>query len=414
MTAHSKIREAQRTNRIHPGQIKSFTDAGRYADGGGLYLFVRPGGSASWVFRYSNANKGGRVAGGNKVSEIGLGSAQSVSLVRARKLREQFRDLIAAGKDPVLEKKKTRQIAAAQSENLFGPFADKFLEDLLAKFKNEKHRQQWKTTFEVHCAPIRNKSISEIVVADIEALLAPLWKSVPETAGRIRGRIERVFSRAIARGLYDKVNPAGLKIHQAILGTPIAKLKKTRSHPAIPYADMPAFMQKLRALNSISALALEFLILTNARTSEVLLGTTEEMDRDQKLWTVPAERMKAEKAHTVPLAPRALKILATMDRLRDDDTELLFPNDDTNESLCKDALRQCLKGLAGYKEFTVHGCRSTFDDWANDCTTFDADTIEFSLAHGVKNKTRRAYRRTTSVEKRRALLLAWENYLAGR
>lgn len=401
-------------NRLSPGKLKSLTAPGRYADGGGLYLLVRSTGARSWTFKFSNPHKGKRDgAFGNRVTELGLGSFATVSLARARKLADEKRKVVEAGRDPVTEKAKERRAFESQDGNLFGPFADQMLADISSGFKNEKHKEQWRTTFTAYCAPIRAMRMPDIGVDDISGLLAPFWKATPETASRIRGRIERVFTRAIALGKFpgDRENPASLKIHQAILVTPIAKLKKTRSHPAIPYADMPGFMVKLRKLDSLSARALEFLILTIARTSEVIEATAPEIDADGKLWTIPGERMKAGKEHIVPLVPRALKILKETAPLRDSDSDLIFPNLDSGETLSTNALLQCLKGITGCAGYTVHGMRSAFTDWANDETDHDSDSIEFSLAHVVKSKTRRAYRRATSIEKRRALLIDWEKFL---
>lgn len=331
-------------NRLSPGKLKSFTAPGRYADGGGLYLLVRPTGARSWTFKFSNPHKGKRQgAFGNKTTELGLGSCATVSLARARKLADEKRKIVEAGRDPVTEKAKERRALESQDDNLFGLFADQMLADISPGFKNEKHREQWRTTFTTHCAPIRKMRMPDISVDDIAGLLAPFWKATPETASRIRGRIERVFTRAIALGKFpgDRENPASLKIHQAILVTPIAKLKKTKSHPAMPYADVPAFMVKLRKLDSISARALEFVILTVARTNEVIEATAPEIDTDEKLWTVPAERMKAGKEHIVPLVPRALKILKEVAPLRDPDSDLIFPNVDSGETLSTNALLQC-------------------------------------------------------------------------
>lgn len=418
---------------------KSITEPGRYGYGNGLYLNVSKSGSRSWLFLYRSKEKGPLVISrrgrskpkhGNRVVQMGLGSAESMgqrglTLPGATARVEQLREMLAKGVDPLAQKRaKTVRLSN------FGSYADAFFARIKDNFENEKHREQWERTLQFHCKPIRSKPIGSVTIQDIRALLAPLWKSVPETASRVRGRLDRIFNSAVAEGLYEGVNPASLQIHQAILGQPIADLKDAQHHAAIPYKEMPDFMKRLRGLGSVSALALEYLILTIARTGEVreaqwgfmvnphtgkFLNHPDkefEIDRKTKLWTVPTWRMKARKTHMVPLVPRALEILDKVEGLRDvkNPHAYIFPGGKKDHPLSDAAMSELLKGIR--PGITVHGFRSAFSDWVGDCTNFDAETREFCLAHHVNDKTEAAYRRSTSVEKRRAVLTAWAKFLA--
>jgi integrase len=406
---------------IHQSKFKSLSEPGRHSDGNGLYLSIGKSGARSWLFQYRSREKGRRIVdalgnrrehAGNRVVQLGLGPAEGngkpgLSLSQARHKAKAMRDLIDEGGDPLKQKREHQSEVEKVNANLFGPFADAFYERISPQFKNQKHKDQWKTTVEIHCASLRPKPIAEVDIDMVRNLLAPLWKTTPETASRIRGRIERIFNAAIAEG-FRKDNPASLAIHQAILGVPIAKLKASKHFAALPYKQMPAFMSKLRKLDSVSALALEYLILTVTRTGETIGGAWPEIDTDEKVWAVPGDRMKAGREHIVPLVPRALAILKRVAPLRDKDSNYIFPGEDGGP-LSNMALLECVRGL--HPGVTVHGFRSTFTDWAHDTTDFADDVIEASLAHTIKNKTKAAYRRATAIAKRRELLAAWQTYL---
>lgn len=390
--------------------LKNITAPGRYAFGDGLYLSVSQSNTRSWLFQYRSSAKGAgsKRKVGNRVVQMGLGTAESLgrrgkSLRAARAEVEHLRKLIAKGEDPLLKKQREQRPA---SDIKFGEYADGFFDRIKDSFENEKHREQWQRSLKVHCKPLRKKPVAHVTVEDVRAVLAPLWVSIPETASRVRGRLDRIFNSAKAEGIYPHDNPAALAIHQAILGRSIASMKLTKHHPAIPYKEAPAFMKRLRALGSVSALALEFLILTVARTSEVTGAKPDEIDRSENIWTVPASRMKARRRHYVPLIPRAIKIL---DKVTELPGNYIFPGAKDGESLSNMAMAELLKGL--HPGVTVHGMRSAFRDWAGDCTDFDGETIEFCLAHNIDDKTEAAYRRGTAVEKRRKLLAEWSAYL---
>jgi integrase len=398
--------------------LKSVPDRpGRYAFGDGLYLSVSRAKTRSWLFQYRSKAKGAATSAGragNKEVQMGLGPARSLgrsgkSLDAVRSEVVKLREMIARGDDPLTARRETKP------KNIsFGEYADDFVREIEKHFKNQKHRDQWWKTVEDHCRPIRAKRMSKIGFDDIKGLLAPLWRDVPETASRVRGRIERIFNKAKADNVYFGDNPAGLALHQASLVVPIAHLKDQQHHAAVNWREMPDLMKEIRANTSVSARALEFLILTAARTGEVIgLPKGAEVDRDKELWTVPAGRMKAEQEHIVPLVPRALEILDEMAELPGD--KFAFPGAKDGKPLSNMAMLELLRGLR--PGMTVHGMRSSFSDWAYNAhnkkgeSLFSGDDIEFCLAHKISEKTKAAYRRETAVEKRRHILKAWVAFL---
>ena len=274
-------------------------------------------------------------------------------------------------------------------------------------FRNEKHRAQWAMTLTTYAAPLRSMKLDDIATADVLAVLQPLWQTKAETASRLRGRIERVLDAAKAKGLRSGENPARWRGHlDALLP---ARHRLTRGHhAAMPYDDVPAFIGRLRASESVSALALEFAILTASRTGEVLGARWDEIDLDAKLWTVPAARMKAGREHRVPLTARALAILQTVEKVRTG--EHVFPGQRRGKPLSVMALAMVLRRLK-LENVTVHGFRSAFRDWCGEATAFPRDVAEAALAHTVGDMTERAYRRGDALEKRRKLMAAWAAFI---
>jgi integrase len=368
---------------------KRLKKRGRYHDGGGLYLNVPRVGDGFWCFRYQIAGRG---------RQIGLGPVHSVSLAQARNRALEARQTLLDGKDPIAIKHAAAQ--AARLEQLrtvtFAQAAEQFLAtDAIQRLANDKHRKQWRSTIALAGKTIGSLPLAEIDSAIVLKTLLPVWQRTPETGSRLRGRLERVFAWALAHKLYAGTNPAALDV----LRDALPAKPKQKHHRALPYAALPAFMVDLRMRNSVSAKALELVILTATRTSEVIGARWSEIDLDARVWTIPAERMKAKREHRVPLSDRAVEILRTLSQKGD----RVFP-------LSNMAMLELLRGMAG-NGFTVHGFRSAFSDWARDRTAYARDVIEMALAHTIKDKSERAYRRGDALEKRAKLMQAWCNYL---
>jgi integrase len=386
--------------------IAAITAPGRYTDGGGLSLQVSETGARSWLYRYRRPD--------GREGWLGLGSLADVSLAQARELAADARRLKAEGKDPVAEKRSTGVVAAEDAPPAvptFGEFADAYVQEIEDGFSNSKHRAQWKMTLgDTYCASIRDKAIDEISTDDVVAILRPIWFTKNETASRIRGRIEQVLNAAKARGLRSGENPALWRGHLDVLLPRRQKLARGH-HKASPYADVPVFVARLKAVPGVSALALRFAILTAARTSEVLGARWNEVDLDSRVWTVPAARMKARREHRVPLHESAVEVLLAIAPLRpadDDGSALVFPGAKKGKSLSVMALTMVMRRLnAGV---TVHGFRSSFRDWAAEETSHPREIAEAALAHVVGDATERAYRRGDALEKRRQLMTEWATF----
>jgi integrase len=322
-----------------------------------------------------------------------------LSLAEARARAAQIRSQRFAGLDPKVERRK----AAAMPT--FGEVADEYIQAHASSFKNSKHAKQWETTLsDAYCRVIRSRPVNEIDTDSVLGVLRPIWSTVPETASRIRGRIERVMAAAIVARQHPGPNPAIWKGH---LDTKLPKRQKlTRGHhAALPYDDMPNFVAALRAREGLAAMALELTILTTCRTSEVLHAGWAEIDLDKGIWVIPKERMKAGIAHRVPLSPRAVEILRSLPRLCD----YVFPNLKSGKPLSSMAMEMQLRRM-GRDDITVHGFRSSFRDWASEQTSFPHETCEHALAHRISDKAEAAYRRGDQFEKRRKLMEAWANY----
>jgi integrase len=373
---------------------------GRHGDGDGLWLEVSTIGKRRWVFRFSFAKR---------VTELSLGPAATMTLAEARTAAHDARKLVAAGKNPGVERRKAKEPSPAKQT--FGQCAAELLQSKESQWKNAKHRQQWHMTLNTYCAPIWNAPVEAIDTEAVLAVLQPLWLLVPETAQRLRGRIEAVLDAARVRGRVQRneANPARWKGHLDKLLPRVQKLTRGH-HAAMPYADVPAFLAALRNREAIAALALEFAILTAARTGEVLGSRWNEIDFDLKVWIIPATRMKAGREHRVPLAGRALAILGRLAEARTG--EIVFPGQRAGKPLSNMSLEMVLRRMK-IEGATVHGFRASFKDWASDETHFARETIEAALAHAIGDKAEQAYRRSDALEKRRTLMDAWAAYLVG-
>ena len=276
-----------------------------------------------------------------------------------------------------------------------------------SQWRNDKHRAQWRMTLTEYCKPMSKVRVSEISTDHVMRALKPIWTTKHETASRLRGRIERVLDFAKAQGWREGDNPAVWRGHLKALLPARKKLSKGH-HAALSYKEMPEFMTKLRAKDSISARALEFLILTAGRTSEITKAVRSEIDHEGKVWRIPAERMKMDRDHNVPLTDRAYELSQKYDGF----TDYLFPGGRRGGHLSNMAMIKVVKTL-GYETVTVHGFRSTFRDWAGDMTIFPREIAEQALAHQIGDATEQAYRRSDGIERRRELMEAWDRFVSG-
>jgi len=380
-------------------EVAAIKTDGRHSIGDGLYLEV-VGNARRWFTRYT-------IQGRRR--EMQLGSAADVSLKEARELVADVRKTVKAGIDPI-ERKKAVEIEETKTPS-FGAFADELIRTIESGFRNEKHIYQWKQTLgEAYCASIRKKPVDAVTTEDIVDILKPLWATKQETASRLRGRIEKVLDAAKARGWRTGENPARWRGHLDHLLPRRQKLQRGHQ-PAMPYEEVPAFVGRLRARDAVAARALEFLILTAAHTGEVIGATWSEVDLGSKVWTVPADRMKAGREHRVPLSGRAIEILSEVAKLRESEepTAHLFPSSRRGQPLSNMAFKQLLVRM-GETGFVPHGFRSSFRDWCGECTPFPREVAEAALAHIVGNSVEQAYRRGDALEKRREMMEAWANY----
>jgi integrase len=336
-----------------------------------------------------------------KPTEIGFGSARDVTLARARELAGQARAKLAEGINP----KDARRTSEGAT---FGECANRLIEAMRPSWRNGKHAAQWEMTLRDYAAPLRRLPVDKIATDDVLSVLKPLWNDKPETGSRLRGRVERVLDAAKAQGLRSGENPARWRGHLDQL-LPKRQLLTRGHHAAMNYAELPAFMTNLQARQATAALALEFAILTAARSGEVLGARWEEIDLDHAVWVVPAARMKAGREHRVPLSRRALNIAKAMHEARSGD--FVFPGQRPGKPLSVMALEMVLRRMK-IENATVHGFRSTFRDWAADCTHFANEVCEAALAHVIENKAEAAYRRGDLFDKRRKLMEGWVAYCA--
>lgn len=392
---------------------------GRHADGGGLFLSVDAAGRRRWLFLFTREGRR---------REMGLGSAREggVTLAEARRAAAAARTVVAAGGDPIAERDRTDL-----GRPTFGTVADELLDSIEGGFRNAKHAAQWRTSLgrvpydlskvridpaahERHVkalAALRARPVDLIGADDVLAVLTPLWAAAPETAARVRGRIERALDAAAARGLRTGPNPARWKGGLSTLLPTRSKLSK-RHHAAMRFVEVPGFVGELRVREATAARALEFAILTASRSGEVLGMTWSEVDLDAGLWTVPAARMKAGREHRVPLVGRAIEILRAQREARetDDPTAYIFGGERAGRPLSGMSMTMLLRRM-GKVGITVHGFRSSFRDWAGEMTDHPREVAEAALAHAVGDATERAYRRGDALAKRRKLMADWAEFV---
>lgn len=381
-------------NRLSAKTVTAAKGPNLLADGGGLYLRVSATGAKSWVFIH-------RI--GAKRSEIGLGSLSAVPLARARAIAADCRAAVAEGRSPKLA------LAVGQPVPTFGEMANAYVAAMKSKWKNDKHAAQWHMTLTVYAKPLRPIRVDEIGVEHVLACLKPHWERRPETANRLRGRIERILNAAKAAGHREGENPAAWRGHLENLLP--ARTKLSRGHfAALPFAEMKEFIAGLRQREGLAALALEFMILTACRSGEVRGATWGEFDLESRLWTIPAARMKGGRTHRIPLTDRALEILELVKHMRRDDG-LVFPGTKSGAPLSDMTLAAVLRRMQIPRaKASPHGFRSSFKDWALETTSFPNELSEAALAHISGDATERAYRRGDQFMRRRELMGAWARY----
>lgn len=372
---------------------------GRHLDGNGLYLVVEPSGSRSWILR---------IVIRGKRTDLGLGGINKVPLAAARLKATRLREIVGAGGDPRVDRD-----AARAKRVTFRAFAEQYVKDHRPEWKNAKHAAQWNSTLETHAYPV----FGERIVADVDstailAALRPIWTKTPETATRLRARLETILGAAKAVGLRTGDNPAEWAgALEASLPRDQRK-KRVKHHPALPYKKIGEFMQELGNESANAAVALRLTILTAARTNEIIGARWSEFDLDEMVWTVPAARMKAGKEHRVPLSQPACDLLAAHPH---DDAELVFAGrikaGQERLPMSNMAMLQVLKRM-GYDGITVHGFRSTFRDWTGEQTAHPREVAEHALAHQLADESEAAYQRGTLLHKRRALMDDWAAFCA--
>jgi integrase len=389
---------------------------GLYPDGAGLAMQVSAFETKAWVLRFMMAGR---------ARKMGLGPVsvkpndKLVTLAEARKLATDARNLARQGIDPIEERaaRKAAQVAEQVKATTFKECAEGYIAAHQASWKSAKHGAQWEATLKTYCYPtIGNLPVQSIETAHVMKIIEPIWQTKTETASRVRGRIEKVLDRAKALKLRSGENPAAWRGHLDQLLPAKSQVAPVTNHAALPYRDLPEFMKKLRARDGISARALEFTILTCARTGDTIGSKWSEIDGVEKLWTVPATRVKGKKGarkrdHIVPLSSAAITILKDVPR----ESDYLFPGRNKGEGLSNMAMSETLKEM-GYSGdvATVHGFRSAFKDWCSEQTSYPNEMSEMALAHTVSDKVEAAYRRGDMRDRRRRMMDDWANYCAGK
>ena len=375
---------------------------GLYGDGGGLYLQVSANGSKSWIFRFKL---------GGRTRYMGLGSLRTISLARAREVASNCRELRLQGIDPIVQRQGARAAARLDAAKTltFDECRNAYIAAHQAGWRNAKHRSQWVNTLDTYASPVFGKlAVQAIDVALVTQVLEPIWSTKPETASRLRGRIERVLDWAKARGFRAGENPARWRGHLDQLLPARSRVRNVRHHAALPFGELPPFTIALRKRAGVAARALEFAILTAARTGEVIGATWGEIDLATRTWTVPANRMKGHREHRIPLSDRAVALLEEIHESR---TNAFVFSRHGGKPLSNMALLMMLRRM-GRGDVTAHGFRSSFRTWAAECTGFPREVVEAALAHVIGNKVEAAYQRGDLFDKRRELMAEWGNYCA--
>ena len=396
---------ARGNNKLSARKVASLTKRGMYGDGNGLWLQVSAYDTKSWLFRFTM---------NGRAREMGLGAVHTVSLSDARKKALEVRKLVHEGIDPIEARKadKLKALLEAASVMTFRACADAYIEAHQSGWKNAKHASQWTNTLETYAHPVfGDLSVADVDVGMVMKVLKPIWTTKTETASRLRGRIESILDWATVCKYREGDNPARWRGHLDKLLPARSKVKSVVHHPAIPYDEIGDFMATLSDQNGVGARGLEFLILTAARTGEVIGTKWDEIDLAKKVWAVPAKRMKAGREHRVPLSNDAVAVLEAMEK--DRYTDYVFPGGKDAMPLSNMAFSAVLKRMER-GDLTVHGFRSSFRDWCAEQTNYPRDVAEMALAHTIGDKVEAAYRRGDLFKKRRKLMESWATFCAKR
>ena len=378
--------------------VNKQTKPGLYADGGGLYLQVTESGAKTWIFRFMMAGKR---------RDMGLGPFHTVGLAEARQAAAECRKLKLQGIDPIAKRQSEQLAARAEvaKVNTFKQCAEAYISAHEPAWRNAKHGSQWRNTLTTYVYPVFGElPVNAVDTGLMMKVLEPIWATKTETASRLRGRIEMVLDWAAARKYREGENPARWKGHLDKLLPARSKVQKVEHPAALPYEQIGTFMKALREQEGVAARGLEFQILTAARTGEVIGAVWDEIDLENKVWAIPASRMKAGKEHRIPLSLAAVSLLKAMQKLSV--SAYVFPGGKKDKPLSTAAFLATLKRMKR-PDLTAHGFRSTFRDWAAEKTDFPSEVAEMALAHTVGDKVEAAYRRGDLFEKRRALMEAW-------
>src|SRR5262245_45103766 len=402
---YARLTIARPHHRLTAVKVARTRAPGTYGDGGSLYLRIAPGDSKQYVFRYIRDGP---------LHDMGIGPTHTLTLVEARERATEARKLLLDGIDP-LQAKRARFAAlraADASAVTFRQCTEDFIKANEVKWTNAQHRREWSWSLRKYVYPI----IGSMPVAAIDTplvlkVLKPIWEKTPETASRVRGRIENVLGWATVHHYRAGDNPArwgGLLEHALPARSKIAKVEH---HAALPYAEIGAFVAKLRQDSGVAAACLQFITLTAARLDEARSATWDEIDLPNRIWIVPAPRMKADKEHRVPLSAGAVVILKQMQEIQQSD--YVFPGRLEGRPIGDNTIWRLAKEAAG-SDITIHGLRSSFRDWAAERTSFPREVAEMALAHAIPNAVERAYRRSDLFEKRRKLMGTWAEFCGGR
>lgn len=379
-------------------KIKNLPPHKKICDGRGLYLTKSSAKYGKWTYRFTMHGR---------AREMGLGPYPEISLNDARLKREECRQMITQGIDP-LEKKHEHMRTKLKSENFkFRHVAELYMRDNQASW-TEKSKHQWRATLHDYAYPhLDKKPLSKLDSVDVSCVLRPIWQTKTETASRIQQRLARIFSYAITKKMHKGPNPAAWQNNLENIFPSATTIKVITPMKSLDYQHMPNFFSELGKIKTVSSLALQFLILTASRTIEVTNCTADEFDQQRSLWTVPAARMKARKEHQVPLSRQSLKIIKTINH----NHKYLFTGTNPEKPLCNNVMGKMMRTIFKDYKATVHGFRATFRNWAAETNNYDPYAVEFCLAHQIPNKSEAAYMRTNLLSKRKVIMQDWSDYV---